>query len=202
RKFAKLKESLMPYLWAEAVETHRTGVPMLRPMVLACPGDRICADLDTQYMLGSSLLVAPVFTESGDVEYYLPAGRWTGLLDGRELPGGRFVREVHDFFSLPLMVRENTLLPMRNEDGTLTVRAYAVTGEAACDVREEDALFRVSVKRSGTDLVFDIENGPEDLSLLLVNERGEAEVTGGEAIRTDEGLHIRVTGETVTIRET
>ena len=36
----------------------------------------------------------------------------------------------------------------------------------------------------------------------IVNERGESEVTGGEAIRTDEGLHIRVTGETVTIRET
>lgn len=202
RRFAKLKKSLMPYLWSEAVRTHLTGVPMMRPMVLAFPDDRICADLDTQYLLGSSLLVAPVFSEAGDVEYYLPAGRWTNLLDGRETEGGRFVREVRDFFSLPLMVRENTLLPMRNEDGTLVVRAYAVTGEAACDVREEDALFRVSVKRSGTDLVFDIENGPEDLSLLLVNERGEAEVTGGEAIRTDEGLHIRVTGETVTVRET
>ncbi len=202
RRFAKLKKSLMPYLWSEAVRTHLTGVPMMRPMVLAFPDDRICADLDTQYLLGSSLLVAPVFSEAGDVEYYLPAGRWTNLLDGRETEGGRFVREVRDFFSLPLMVRENTLLPMRNEDGALTVRAYAVTGEAACDVREEDALFRVSVKRSGTDLVFDIENGPEDLSLLLVNERGESEVTGGEAIRTDEGLHIRVTGETVTVRET
>ncbi|MBR5365944.1 MAG: alpha-xylosidase, partial [Clostridia bacterium] len=202
RRFAKLKKSLMPYLWSEAVRTHLTGVPMMRPMVLAFPDDRICADLDTQYLLGSSLLVAPVFSESGDVEYYLPAGRWTNLLDGRETEGGRFVREVRDFFSLPLMVRENTLLPMRNEDGTLVVRAYAVTGEAACDVREEDALFRVSVKRSGTDLVFDIENGPEDLSLLLVNEHGEAEVTGGEAIRTDEGLHIRVMGETVTVRET
>ncbi|MBQ2545902.1 MAG: alpha-xylosidase [Clostridia bacterium] len=201
RKFAKLKESLMPYLWDEAVRTHLTGVPMMRPMVLAFPGDRICADLDTQYMLGSSLLVAPVFTAEGDVEYYLPAGRWTNLLDGREVTGGRFVREVHDFFSLPLMVRENTLLPMRNEDGSFTVRAYAIGDEAVCNVREEDALFSVRAKRDGKKLVIDMENAPEDLTLLVVHAPENCEVEGGETEATDEGLKIFAKSDRVTVIE-
>ena len=203
RKFAKLKESLMPYLWAEAVETHRTGVPMLRPMVLAYPGDRICADLDTQYMLGSSLLVAPVFTESGDVEYYLPAGRWTGLLDGRELPGGRFVREMHDFFSLPLFVKENTLFPMRDEDGALTVRAYALGDAAACTVYDDrgDAECIVTADRAGKTVRFRIDGASDGLSILLVNIHALADLSGAEAEGTPDGLRLRVTGTSVTVTE-
>ena len=49
----------------------------MRPMPLAFPSDPAVAHLDRQYLLGPDLLVAPVFSASGDVEYYLPAGRWT-----------------------------------------------------------------------------------------------------------------------------
>ena len=72
RKFTNLKCTLMPYLYSAAVETHETGVPSMRAMVLEFPEDIPCSDLDRQYMLGGDLLVAPVFSESGDVDYYLP----------------------------------------------------------------------------------------------------------------------------------
>ncbi len=68
--------------------------------------------LDMQYMLGESLLVAPVFREDGEVEYYLPEGTWTHLLTGETKEGGRWHRDVCDYFTLPLYVRENTLLPI------------------------------------------------------------------------------------------
>jgi len=95
RLFTKLKCRLMPYLWSAALEAHREGVPMLRAMLLEFPDDPACDTLDRQYLLGRSLLVAPVFTEDGTVDYYLPAGRWTNLLTGQVQEGWR--REQHDF---------------------------------------------------------------------------------------------------------
>ena len=115
RKFAMLKNRLMPYLYAASVEAHTTGAPMMRPMMLEFPDDPACDTLDRQYMLGESLLIAPVFTKEGDVQYYLPDGEWTNLLDGTKKTGGRWQKEVHDFLSLPLMVRPGTILPMGRE---------------------------------------------------------------------------------------
>lgn len=110
RKFVKLKCALMPYLYRQAVKAHEEGIPMMRPMFLEFPEDRACETLDRQYMLGDSLLVAPVFKESGEVEYYLPEGTWYNLLTGNEVEGGRWQKEKHDYFSLPLMVRPGTIL--------------------------------------------------------------------------------------------
>ena len=115
-RFAKLKCRLMPYLYAKAVEANEMGTPMMRPMFMEFPGDPACDYLDRQYMLGDSLLVAPVFSEDGTVDFYLPDGTWTHLLDGHQLQGGRWYREQYDFFSLPLFVRENCILPVGKDE--------------------------------------------------------------------------------------
>jgi alpha-D-xyloside xylohydrolase len=111
-KFTKLKCSLMPYLYRAAIQAHEKGTPMLRPMMLEFPNDLACAYLDLQYMLGDSLLVAPVFSREGSVHYYVPEGKWTNLLDGDVIEGPRWIREVYDFMSLPLLVRPNSVIPM------------------------------------------------------------------------------------------
>lgn len=116
RKFTRLKCRLMPYLYGAAVEAHEHGTPMMRPMMLEFPDDPACDTLDRQYMMGESLLVAPVFHEDSHVDYYLPDGLWTSLLDGRKVQGGHWQRETHDFLSLPLMVRPGTVLPMGKHD--------------------------------------------------------------------------------------
>lgn len=110
--FVKLKCRLMPYLYGMAMEAHETGLPMLRAMVLEYPEDRMCRYLDLQYMLGDSLLVAPIFKELGEVEYYLPHGKWVHLLSGKVEKGGSWKKEVYDYMSLPLFVRENTIMLM------------------------------------------------------------------------------------------
>ena len=112
RKFTRLKCRLMPYLYGAAVEAHEHGTPMMRPMMLEFPDDPACDTLDRQYMMGESLLVAPVFHADSHVDYYLPDGLWTSLLDGRKVQGGRWQKETHGFLSLPLMVRPGTVLPM------------------------------------------------------------------------------------------
>jgi alpha-D-xyloside xylohydrolase len=95
RFFTQLKCRLMPYLFDAACAAHERGVPVMRAMPLEFPSDPGCDTLDRQYMLGDALLVAPVFSPHGAVDYYLPAGRWTNFLTGQVVEGGRWVRERH-----------------------------------------------------------------------------------------------------------
>lgn len=111
RHFSQWKNKLMPYLYAKAVETHKTGIPMMRAMMLEF--DELgCEDCDRQYMLGDSILVAPVMRSDGYADYYLPAGKWTHLFSGETKEGGGWHRDRYDFFSLPVFVRQNTILPV------------------------------------------------------------------------------------------
>ncbi|MGE5377104.1 MAG: alpha-xylosidase, partial [Bacteroidota bacterium] len=79
-RFTKLKCSLMPYLYRSAIQAHEHGIPLLRAMLLEFPGDPACDTLDRQYMLGDTLLVAPVFCHDGSVSDYVTEGTWTNLL--------------------------------------------------------------------------------------------------------------------------
>lgn len=110
RFFTQLKCQLMPYLFGAACQAHKAGVPVMRAMVLEFPDDPACDTLDRQYMLGDALLVAPVFSADGYVDYYLPRGRWTNFLSGEVRQGGSWVHEHHDYLSLPLVVRPNTIV--------------------------------------------------------------------------------------------
>jgi alpha-D-xyloside xylohydrolase len=110
RRFSRLKLGLMPYLHQVGIEAHETGIPFMRPMQLEFPDDPAAQHLDRQYMLGADILVAPVFSADGQVEYYLPAGTWTDLLTGEVRAGGGWHREVHDVMSMPIWVREGAVL--------------------------------------------------------------------------------------------
>ena len=116
RRFTRLKCRLMPYLYGAMMDAHLHGTPMMRPMMLEFPDDTACEMLDRQYMLGERLLVAPIFREDGRVDYYLPDGTWTNLLTDEKAEGGHWQREVHDFMTLPLMVRPGTVLPIGARD--------------------------------------------------------------------------------------
>ena len=100
----------MPYLYNSAQESTVKGIPMMRAMVLDFPEDPATYSLDTQYMFGDSILVAPIFNKEGDVTYYLPEGTWTNFLTGNKVQGGRFVRENHNFRTLPMMIKPNSLI--------------------------------------------------------------------------------------------
>lgn len=110
RFFTKLKLRLLPYLYSSAVYTSRTGIPMMRSMPLEFQGDMNCRYLDKQYMLGDSLLVSPVFNEKGIAHYYLPEGTWVNFLTGETAEGGCWRKEQHDYLSIPLWVRENSII--------------------------------------------------------------------------------------------
>jgi len=116
--FTKQKCALMPYLFAMAVKSCETGVPVMRPMVLEYQNDPVCAFLDSQYMLGDNLLVAPVFNDRGETETYLPQGKWTHWLTNKIVDGGRYISANNDYFTLPLWVRPNSIIVTGKKDNT------------------------------------------------------------------------------------
>jgi alpha-D-xyloside xylohydrolase len=117
RFFAKLKASLMPYLYSNAVITSKLGLPSMRSMVMEFTHDPTCAYLDKQYMLGDKLLVAPIFNDAGMAQYYLPEGTWTNYLTGEKKQGNRWYNEAHGYLSIPLYVRENSILAVGEKNG-------------------------------------------------------------------------------------
>ncbi|MFE4799413.1 alpha-xylosidase [Streptomyces sp. NPDC056708] len=116
REFTLLKHRLAPYLQRAAKQAHATGVPVMRAMVLEFPDDPAAATVDRQYMLGDDLLVAPVFTDDGTVEYYVPEGTWTNVLTGAQVTGPRWAREQHGFHTLPLLARPDSVIALAADD--------------------------------------------------------------------------------------
>ena len=171
KEFVNLKCSLMPYIYEQAVKAHKNGTPVLRPMILEFPEDRACDCLDLQYMFGPSLLVSPIFKESGEVSYYLPKGTWTNLITGEKKEGGTWIKETHDYHSLPLMVRENTILPMGASeteaeydyaDGvTLVLSEFADGASAEVEIPDTkgNTVMKAYAVRKGDEIEVSVEGG-------------------------------------------
>jgi alpha-D-xyloside xylohydrolase len=184
-KFTKLKCSLMPYLYRAAIQSHEKGTPMLRAMTLEFPDDPACDYLDLQYMLGDSLLVAPVFRHDGRVDYYVPAGKWTNLLDGNVIEGPRWVKESHDFLSLPLLVRPNSVIPIGSRsdrpdydysDG-VTLQIFQLEDGKQVSVEVGDLNGKIETKfgvsRKGNSIQIYRQGPPRLWNILLVEMNSE-----------------------------
>jgi len=114
RKINSLRYRMLPYLYSTGWETTVSGVPMMRAMVLEYPEDLSARNLDTQYMLGGSILVAPVFDQQKH-RIYLPEGSWVDLETGERLPGSRWITYPKNIEVIPMFLRENTMIPMLQE---------------------------------------------------------------------------------------
>ena len=111
RKISSLRYRLLPYLYSVAWETHFTGLPMMRPMLLEFQEDFTVRDISTQYMLGEALLVAPYFDQKIH-RVYLPAGSWLDLNTRERIAGGRWITAEKKLDVIPLYLRENSALPL------------------------------------------------------------------------------------------
>ncbi|MEC0182272.1 alpha-xylosidase [Paenibacillus peoriae] len=202
RSFTKLKCSLMPYLYSSAVESSVRGLPMMRAMVLEFPQDPTCATLDLQYMLGDSILVAPIFNKEGDVQYYVPEGQWTNLLTNKSVTGGRWVNEHHDFTTLPVLVKPNTLLAIGHEDSRPD---YDYTDQVALHLFElgEGQQARtvivntsgqeeltVTASRKDSTITVKAEGAVKPWSLVLRGVHEAVQVQGGTSQSGEQGVII------------
>jgi len=113
RYYASLRYQLIPYLLAHGYDSTRSGLPLLRPMVLDFENEPYIDQVDDQYMLGQALLVAPVWAEGErQRDVYFPAGSWWNLYDPKACVQGPGFREVDaPLERVPVYVRQGSLLP-------------------------------------------------------------------------------------------
>lgn len=77
RTAMRLRYRLLPYLYTQFYLAHTKGGTVVRPLFFEFPTERDIADIDTQWMLGSAILVAPVLEQKMySRTVYLPKGTW------------------------------------------------------------------------------------------------------------------------------
>jgi len=157
RKMIKLRQRLLPYLYTLFEECHRTGAPILRPLLFEYPEDETTYNADDEFLLGSALLVAPI-TRPG-IEHrhvYLPQGTWFHYWTGGRLDGPAHVLARAPLGEPALYVRANTAIPMWPEmnhvgerpTDPLTLLLYPAEG-AGESVLYEDAGNGFGYERGG-----------------------------------------------------
>lgn len=187
-------------------------------MLLEFLSDRTTHTLDRQYMLGPSLLVAPVFVPQGEeTEYYVPAGRWTSLfVPSRTVTGPVWINEVVPLNEIPVWVRPNTVLLM----GPAKMQKPDYDYTKGLDVHlyeiEEGATLRadvpagegnkiagtVVVKREQDEVTVQVENGSLELVgvSLFLDELKTKKVQGSQELAGGTGARVAVkTGETKVV---
>ncbi|AFC28899.1 glycoside hydrolase, family 31 [Paenibacillus mucilaginosus 3016] len=132
RSLFELRMSLIPYLYTSFARYHFEGRPPFRALVMDYPEDSNTYGIDDAYMMGDSILVAPLVTGTSGREVYLPGGRWRDFWTGEAYEGGRTYSVQPALERIPVFVKDHTLLPLAvpqtsvPDDASfdLTIRAY------------------------------------------------------------------------------
>jgi alpha-glucosidase (family GH31 glycosyl hydrolase) len=154
---------------AQAIKSHQTGIPMMRHLLLDFPDDPVAPYLDKQYLLGDSLLVAPVLHASR-AAYYIPAGKWTDLWTGEVVEGPKHVVEEDcPIDRIPVFVRPGTVLLLGPEDVDVPDYAY---GEVRLEARAYEL-------QGETEVEVPSGRGPEIVGRVVLSAAGEVRDKGG-----------------------
>lgn len=208
RFFTRLKARLMPYLYKTAIQANKTGVPTMRSMVLEFTEDRTCHYVDKQYMLGDSLLVAPIFNEESLADYYLPVGRWTDFFTGEVKEGGRWIQEKHGYLSVPLLVKENSIVAIGAHDDKpdydygedAELRIYEpVAGTTVTEIvygMDGSEEIRISVTTEEGKISVSVETG-KTVSVRLVNRKAKAVENAEMQVTDKDTVLTKIAGKAV-----
>jgi alpha-glucosidase len=170
RKYLKLRYRLLPFIYTNLEEAHRTGLPLFRPLLLNYQSDYNTLTIDDQFMVGADLLVAPVARPGlTSRRVYLPEGAWVDYWTGKRIAGGGMIQADAPLETVPMYIRAGAIIPMGPEMNyvgekrfdPITFSIYPdAKGQAEMTLYEDDGLspaykqgvFRrtsVSVSKSG-----------------------------------------------------
>ena len=144
KAFSAIRTGLAPYIYSSICESIKYGTPAVRAMALEFSGDLAAENFDTEYMLGSSLLVSPVISQNDSVRIYIPAGIWTDFMTHEKVQGPRYISRKIGPNSVPVFARPNSIIPTRTADSNgsfgsldnITFTCFGLTPGAAtaCEV--------------------------------------------------------------------
>jgi alpha-glucosidase len=115
-KYDRLRYRLIPYLYSNAYTQHKTGLPIMRALVLEHQQDVNTYAIDDEYLFGSDMLVAPVTTKGAQTRVvYLPEGEWYHYWSCKAFGGRQYHSILTPLDELPLFVKAGAIIPMQDE---------------------------------------------------------------------------------------
>lgn len=165
RKYLKLRYHLISYLYDRFYHESKTGLPIMRPLVLNYPEDEKVRQLNDEYMVGNDFLVAPVVQQGQTSRMvYLPDGEWLDFWTNAEYSGNNTILVDAPIDKLPLFVRKNTIIPWNKEHDHIDparhdVMAFRLYGDYGEYVHYQD---------DGTD--FKYQDGQYNLYEVKMND--------------------------------
>ncbi|UQI44758.1 glycosyl hydrolase [Streptomyces sp. HU2014] len=120
------RERLLPYFVTLSHLARRTGAPYVRPVWWRSPEDRALRDCEDAFLLGDSLLVAPVLEQGTDRRAVrLPRGRWYDTATGRAHEGPGQVLLDAPLSRIPVLARAGSVVPVAGADGRVELDVWA-----------------------------------------------------------------------------
>jgi alpha-D-xyloside xylohydrolase len=113
RKYLDIRYHLLPYVYTAAADAALEGGIIMRPWMADFPGGTLTAQNETEYMLGPSLLVAPVTSQDKTAEVYLPANKkgWYDLWTGKQYKENSVAKVDAPLDRIPVFVKAGAILP-------------------------------------------------------------------------------------------
>lgn len=112
RKAIDLRYQLIPYYYSLAHDTFETGIPVMRPLIMEFPNDTNASNLSDQWLMGSSLMAAPILQPGGKRSVYLPEGTWYVFGTNTTLEGNQTIDVTAGLDEIPMYVKAGTILPL------------------------------------------------------------------------------------------
>ncbi len=121
RKLINLRMQLIPYLYQAFYEYSTDGTPPFRPLVLDYPDNKEVRDISDQFMIGQSLMVAPIYNGGNKRKVYFPEGIWYDFNTNKKYEGEKTYEITTELDQLPIYVRQGTLLPLADNIETISL---------------------------------------------------------------------------------
>ncbi|GAA5522123.1 DUF4968 domain-containing protein [Aliifodinibius salicampi] len=145
KKYDRMRYRFIPYIYSEAYKMHKTGMPIMRALVLEYQNDENVYGIDDQYLFGSNLLIAPVTTKGAQTRVvYLPEGTWYDYWNGESYEGKQYYNIVTPLEKLPIFVKAGGILPKQRvlnlgqeTADTLTLEIFP-DGESSYEIYDDD----------------------------------------------------------------
>jgi len=140
KRAISLRLSLLPYIYSLAYQASKRGHPVIRPLAYEFQDDENCYQINDEYMLGPSLLVAPILEKGAQKrEVYLPRGTWLDWWTEDEQQGEAWVTATQE---LPLFLRKGSILPTEQKIVVYGSSSFLLYQDKEVELRsEENALY-------------------------------------------------------------
>lgn len=147
-KYDSLRYALIPYIYSNSYQLHKTARPMMTPLVMDHPQDENTYQLTRQYMFGPWMMVCPVTTKGALSQHiYFPGGEWFDYETGERYVGRQYKSFLTPLDVLPIYIKGGAIIPMQpamqwvdeKSVDVITLDVYP-SGSSSYEMYEDDGL--------------------------------------------------------------